>query len=48
VIAESARNIPGEHVTAPSYEYKEWKIRRGDKILGGLALGPCKVEHVFV
>jgi hypothetical protein len=49
VIAESAWNIPREHVigTAYSYEYKEGKIRRGDKLLGGLALGPGKVEHIF-
>ena len=30
-----------------SYEYKEGKVRRGDKILGGLALSPGKVEHIF-
>lgn len=49
VIAESAWDIPREHVigTAPSYEYKDGKIRRGDKLLGGLALGPGKVEHIF-
>jgi hypothetical protein len=49
VIAESAWNIPREHVigTTPSYEYKEGKIRRGDMILGGFALGPGKVEHIF-
>ena len=49
VIAESSWHIPREHVigTAPSYEYKDGKIRRGDKFLGGLALGPGKVEHIF-
>jgi len=49
VIAESAWGIPREHVigTAPLYEYKEGKIRRGDELLGGLALGPGKVEHIF-
>jgi phosphoglycolate phosphatase-like HAD superfamily hydrolase len=49
VIAESAWGIPREHVigTAISYEYKEGKIRRCDKLLGGLALGPGKVEHIF-
>jgi phosphoglycolate phosphatase-like HAD superfamily hydrolase len=49
VIAESAWDIPREHVigTAPSYEYKDGEIRRGDKFLEGLALGPGKVEHIF-
>ncbi|HEY1249376.1 MAG TPA: HAD family hydrolase [Nitrososphaera sp.] len=49
VIAESAWHIPREHVigTSPSYEYKNGRIRRGDKLLGGLALGPGKVEHIF-
>jgi phosphoglycolate phosphatase-like HAD superfamily hydrolase len=49
VIAESSWHIPREHVigTAPSYEYKDGIIRRGDKLLGGLALGPGKVEHIF-
>jgi phosphoserine phosphatase len=48
-IAESTWGIPKEHVigTAYSYEYKEGKIRRGDKLLGGFALGPSKVEHIF-
>jgi phosphoglycolate phosphatase-like HAD superfamily hydrolase len=49
VIAESAWGIPKEHIigTAYSYEYKEGKIRRRDKLLGGFALGPGKVEHIF-
>ena len=49
IIAESAWSIPREHVigTAPTYEYKDGEIRRGDKVLGGLALGPGKPEHIF-
>jgi len=42
VIAESAWNIPREHVigSAPTYVYENGVIKRGDQILGGLALGP--------
>ena len=49
VIAESKWGIPREHVigTAYSYEYTNGKMKRGDKILGGVALGPGKVEHIF-
>ena len=49
VIAESAWNIPREHVigTAPSYRYEDGVIRRGDQVLGGLALGAGKPEHIF-
>jgi phosphoglycolate phosphatase-like HAD superfamily hydrolase len=49
VIAESAWNIPREHVigTAPTYTYENGVIKRGDKVLGGLALGPGKPEHIF-
>lgn len=49
VIAESKWGIPREHVigTAYSYEYRDGKMRRGDKILGGVAIGPGKVEHIF-
>jgi phosphoglycolate phosphatase-like HAD superfamily hydrolase len=49
VIAESSWGIPKEYVigSAYSYEYNEGKIIRGDKLLGGLALGPGKVEHIF-
>ena len=49
VIAESKWGIPREHVigSAYSYEYKDGKIRRGGDILGGLSIGPAKVEHIF-
>lgn len=49
VIAESAWNIPRERVigSAPTYTYEDGVIRRGDEILGGLALGPGKPEHIF-
>jgi phosphoglycolate phosphatase-like HAD superfamily hydrolase len=49
VIAESAWNIPREHVigSAPTYVYANGVITRGDQILGGLALGPGKPEHIF-
>lgn len=49
VIAESTWNIPREHVigSAPNYTYQDGVIRRGDQILGGLALGPGKPEHIF-
>lgn len=47
--SESALGIPREHVigTSPVYEYKDGEIRRGGELLGGLALGPGKPEHVF-
>ena len=49
VMAESAWSIPREHVigTAPSYKYEDGVIRRSDHVLGGLALGPGKPEHIF-
>ncbi|MDN5765141.1 MAG: haloacid dehalogenase-like hydrolase [Humibacillus sp.] len=49
VIAESAWGIPRERVigTAPSYTYEDGVIRRGGTLLGGLALGPGKPEHIF-
>lgn len=49
VIAESAWGIPRERVigTAPSYTYEHGVIRRGGQLLGGLALGPGKPEHIF-
>lgn len=48
--SESALGIPPrEHVigTSPVYEYKDGEIRRGGEVLGGLALGPGKPEHIF-
>lgn len=49
VIAESAWGINKEDVigTAPQYEYKDGELRRTDKVLGGIALGPGKPEHIF-
>jgi len=49
VIAESAWDIPRENVigTAPTYTYENGEIRRGGELLGGLALGPGKPEHIF-
>lgn len=49
VMAEFAWGIPREHVigTAPTYRYRDGVITRGDKVLGGLALGPGKPEHIF-
>lgn len=43
-IAESAWGIPREHVigTAPSYEYKDGKIRRGDNFWVALHWAPAK------
>lgn len=47
--SESALGIPREHVigTSPVYEYKDGEIRRGGELLGSLALGPGKPEHIF-
>jgi len=49
VIAESAWGINKEDVigTAPQYEYKDGELRRTDEVLGGIALGPGKPEHIF-
>lgn len=49
VIAEPAWNIPREHVigSAPTYSYEDGVIKRGDQVLGGLALGSGKPEHIF-
>jgi phosphoglycolate phosphatase-like HAD superfamily hydrolase len=49
VTAESAWNIPRERVigSAPSYKYEDGVIKRGGEMLGGLALGPGKPEHIF-
>jgi phosphoglycolate phosphatase-like HAD superfamily hydrolase len=49
VIAETAWGIPRERVigTAPTYTYTNGVIKRGGELLGGLALGPGKPEHIF-
>ncbi|MGE0066063.1 MAG: HAD family hydrolase [Solirubrobacterales bacterium] len=48
-IAESAWGINKEDVigTAAQYEYKDGELYRSDKVLGGIALGPGKPEHIF-
>lgn len=47
--AEAEWGINREYVvgSAPQYEYKDGKLHRTDKTLGGLALGPGKPEHIF-
>ena len=49
VMAESAWNIPRENVigSAPTYTYEDGAIKRGGEMMGGLALGPGKPEHIF-
>ena len=49
VIAESAWGINKEDVigTAAQYEYKGGELYRSDQVLGGIALGPGKPEHIF-
>jgi len=49
VIAESAWGIDKAAVigSAPEYEYRDGELHRGDKLLGGVALGPGKPEHIF-
>jgi phosphoglycolate phosphatase-like HAD superfamily hydrolase len=49
VIAESAWGINKEDVigTAAQYEYKDGELYRSDEVLGGIALGPGKPEHIF-
>ncbi|HEU5104651.1 MAG TPA: HAD family hydrolase [Solirubrobacterales bacterium] len=49
VIAESAWGINKEDVigTAAQYEYKGGELYRTDQVLGGIALGPGKPEHIF-
>jgi len=48
-IAESAWGINKEDVigTAAQYEYKDGELSRTDQVLGGIALGPGKPEHIF-
>jgi phosphoglycolate phosphatase-like HAD superfamily hydrolase len=48
-IAESAWGLNKEDVigTAAQYEYKDGELYRSDKVLGGIALGPGKPEHIF-
>jgi phosphoglycolate phosphatase-like HAD superfamily hydrolase len=49
VISEETWGIFKENVigTASEYEYHNGTLTRDDKVLGGIALGPGKVEHIF-
>ena len=49
VIAEDLWGIHKENVigSAPEYEYTDGRLVRGPTIVGGLALGPGKPEHIF-
>ncbi len=49
VFAEQIWGIFKEDVigSAPEYEFKDGKLLQTDQILGGLALGPGKLEHIF-
>ena len=49
VFAEETWGILKEDVigSAPGYEYKNGRLLRTDEILGGLALGPGKPEHIY-
>ncbi len=49
VIAEDLWGIYKENVigSAPEYAYTDGRLVRGSSILGGLALGPGKPEHIF-
>ena len=49
VFAEDLWGIYNENVIGSSaeYEYRDGKIVRTDRMLGGLALGPGKPEHIF-
>ncbi len=49
VFAEETWGIFRENVigSAAGYEYKDGRIVRTDQVLGGLALGPGKPEHIF-
>ncbi len=49
VISEETWGIFRENVigTDSAYEYSEGALMRVNKLLGGIALGPGKVEHIF-
>jgi len=49
IISEETWGIFKENVigTALEYEYNKGTLKRADKVLGGIALGPGKVEHIF-
>ena len=49
VISEETWGIYKENVigSASEYEYKNNSLIRLDKVLGGITLGPGKVEHIY-
>ena len=49
IISEETWGIFKENVigTASEYDYHKGTLMRLDKVLGGIALGPGKVEHIF-
>ena len=49
VFAEETWGIPKEHVigSASEYEYRDGRLLRTDRLLGGLALGPGKPAHLY-
>ena len=49
IISEETWGIFKENVigTASEYEYNNGTLKRDDKVLGGIDLGPGKVEHIF-
>ncbi|MCM2416705.1 HAD family hydrolase [Streptomyces sp. RKAG293] len=49
VFAEEIWSLPKENVigTASAYEYTDGRIVRTDRMLGGLALGAGKPEHIY-
>ena len=49
IISEDAWGVFKENVIglAPEYEYRNGTLIRLGKVLGGIALGPGKVEHIY-
>jgi phosphoserine phosphatase len=49
IISEKSWGIFKENVigSAAGYEYHNGTLKRNDKVLGGIALGPGKVEHIY-
>lgn len=49
IISEETWGVFKENIigSASKYEYNDGILKRLDKVLGGIALGPGKVEHIF-
>ncbi|MCB8915429.1 MAG: haloacid dehalogenase-like hydrolase [Thermoleophilales bacterium] len=49
VMSDNAFGIPRENVigSAPRYEFRVGQLHRTDEVLGGVALGAGKPEHIF-